>query len=266
MMNLKNVIIEDNIRAGPACYKLGLDAGYDIHTVFPGQFVMVQVPGQLEPLLRRPFSIYNVFGDDPNKQRVEVLYKVVGKGTEILSHMKKGEALNLLGPLGNGFAIPNHEDLVYVVAGGIGIAPMYFLMSDLLKKGWDQKNIVIFYGARTESEIELLTDFEKKHVDIKITTDDGTFGHKGFITERLESHLKKTPPDVMYACGPIPMLKAVALLADTYRVSCQVSLETTMACGMGACLGCAVKNSLNPDKYAHVCVDGPVFDLKSFRF
>ena len=265
-MHMKNVTIQYNTLVGPSCYKLGLDAGYDIQAVAPGQFVMIQISDQLEQLLRRPFSIYNISGEDPHNQNIEILYKVVGKGTASLSQMKQGKALNLLGPLGNGFDIPDREGRVYVVAGGIGLAPLYFLVSAFLKKGWDPKNIGLFYGAKTESELALLADFEKMPVPPNVSTDDGTHGQKGVITELVARYLKSTLPQVMYACGPVPMLKSVAALANTYGVSCQISLETTMACGMGACLGCAVENSLSPDKYAHVCVDGPVFDLKRFQF
>ena len=265
-MNMKDSKVLYNIPVGPSCYKLGLEAGYEARTVFPGQFVMIQVSGQPEPLLRRPFSIYNAFGKEPGHQNIEVLYKVVGKGTEKLSQVNKGAEINILGPLGKGFAIPEKPGRTCLVAGGIGIAPLYFLVSRLLKNGWVGKDITLFFGAQSKPEMALIADFENLPINVQLTTDDGSFGQKGFVTDLLEIHLKQASPDVMYACGPMPMLKTVASLAGTCEISCQVSLETVMACGMGACLGCAVKNSRNTDKYAHVCVDGPVFDLKDFQF
>jgi dihydroorotate dehydrogenase electron transfer subunit len=154
--------------------------------------------------------------------------------------------------------------LEYLVAGGIGIAPLCFLARHLLQNGVE--NITVFFGGRSAPDVVLTADFKSLPVDLQVTTDDGSFGQKGFITEILQTHVVRKPPEMIYACGPTAMLQAVAKIAGQHKIACQVSLEATMACGMGACLGCAVKNSRVPDKYAHVCIDGPVFDLNTFGF
>lgn len=227
------------------------------HKAVPGQFVMVRTGKELDPLLRRPFSIHRL-GDNGSLQ---ILFKVVGKGTRLLSSMTKGQHLDVVGPLGKGFTIGEGEKCI--VGGGMGIAPLLFLAQGLLKKNTPD-NIKIMLGARTKSEVEMLkNDFTKLGLSVQVATDDGSYGHHGFVTDFLLQEFDQKGNDVnVLSCGPHPMLKKVATMCSEHNVDCQVSLETMMACGISACLGCAIKKSraTNELSYFHVCKDGPVFN------
>ena len=218
----------------------------------PGQFVMLRVSDGLDPLLRRPFGIYKVMAADAG---VELLYQVVGKGTRILSMKRPGESLGLLGPLGNGFPVPATGAKVVMVAGGMGIVPLYPFARDM-------KGGVLLYGTRGSIEASVAGDFKQLDCKVKHATEDGSIGVKGYVTALLKAEL--TTDAVVYACGPAPMLKAVAAMAASAGVRCYVSLERSMACGIGVCLGCAVKGRPHADAgnklYKMVCSDGPVFD------
>ena len=222
----------------------------------PGQFVMIRVGTNTDPLLRRPFSICGTRGDD----LFLILYKIVGKGTAIMSNAVKGEKLSVVGPLGRGFEPPEPGRKTLFVSGGIGVAPLVFL-------GQAAKNNVLFMaGYRSADEIVPMEQVGLNLTDISIATDDGTAGHPGFVTELLKTHLTGFAEDhpKIFACGPLPMLKQVAALTIERDIPCQVSLEANMACGLGACQGCAVRTSKDSNKiYYHVCRDGPVFDVNT---
>jgi dihydroorotate dehydrogenase electron transfer subunit len=222
----------------------------------PGQFVMMQVRSGIDPLLRRPFSIMGVNGDV-----VLILYRVVGRGTAILSEKKPGDSLRVLGPLGRGFVPPQEGVRPILVAGGMGIAPLIFLSLNLARK--DQQ-FLAGYGISTE--VVPLDQLGIVGLSPAIATEDGSIGHHGRVTGLLESLLStsKEIPSAIFTCGPLPMLKAVSRMALGRNISCQVSLESNMACGVGACQGCAVKKAPGFSKpYAHVCQDGPVFDAET---
>jgi len=220
-----------------------------------GQFVMMQVRPGIDPLLRRPFSICGV-----NRDVLLILYRVVGRGTAILSEKKTGESLSVLGPLGKGFEPPGESVRPVLVAGGMGIAPLIFLSLTLTRK--DQQFLA---GYGRSSEIVSLDQLGIVGLSPAIATEDGSQGHHGRVTDLLESVLSvKEKPSIIFTCGPLLMLKAVARIALDQNIPCRVSLESHMACGVGACQGCAVKNSPDVGKpYAHVCQDGPVFDAKT---
>ena len=212
-------------------------------------------PG-IDPLLRRPFSICGVNGDV-----VLILYRVVGRGTAILSGKKTGDHLSVLGPLGNGFEPPGKTDRPVLVAGGMGIAPLIFLSLELARK--DQ---CFLAGYGVSSEVVSLDQLGIVGLSPTIATEDGSEGHHGRVTKLLESVLAtmKEKDAIIFTCGPQPMLKAVSQIALVQNIPCQVSLESNMACGLGACQGCAVKNVPGAAKpYAHVCQNGPVFEAKS---
>lgn len=218
----------------------------------PGQFVMVQTSASLDPLLRRPFSIHQVGRDGT----VQILFKALGKGTARLARQQPGTFISLLGPLGNGFSGPASAPAC-LVGGGLGIAPLLFLASRFQQQGI---NPSVILGARTSAELlPLLADFHNLGLTVQTTTDDGSLGVRGFVTDILKNipDPVHSPPPVVYACGPKPMMAAVFVLCQRQKFPCQVSLETTMACGFGACLGCAVP--VQRGGYAHVCTDGPVF-------
>jgi dihydroorotate dehydrogenase electron transfer subunit len=221
------------------------------HAAKPGQFVMIRVGSGLDPFLRRPFSISGVAED-----RFHVLYRVVGKGTGLMTSLRDGERLWALGPLGKGFAAPEKSMHPLAVGGGIGIAPMVFLC-----QFFRDRKVTLVTGFRSAKDIISPQRITGENTDFLTATDDGTKGHHGPVTDLLEELIRKKPPEVaVYACGPKPMLRRVAETALALKIPCQVSLEAHMACGLGACQGCAVKGSARTGRtYFHVCKEGPVF-------
>ena len=221
----------------------------------PGQFVMVGVGAANDPLLRRPFSINSV---DKGGQ-IRLLFKVVGRGTRILSQTREGDLLPLLGPLGTGFAI-DPDKQACLVGGGMGIAPMRFL-AEYLQNCQDRTVMdTVILGGRNRDELEpLVGDFDGLDMTVLMVTDDGSFGDQGLVTDIL-GPLKLGSDTIVYSCGPKPMLYAVYQCSQKKGLSCQVSIESVMACGMGACLGCSVPAFAGG--YLHVCTDGPVFDAE----
>jgi dihydroorotate dehydrogenase electron transfer subunit len=254
-----------NKQVGNEYYKIGLTSHRGYSDAKPGQFVMVHFPGRMAPFLPRPFSIHRIITTQGRTEGIELLYKVVGKGTKLLSGHRKGDMLNILGPLGNGFIFSNHYKRIFIVAGGIGVAPMLFLAIYLQKKGKDPSECMVFLGGRTKDDLLCSDDFLRMGMKIHITTDDGSAGDRCFITHPLEKTIKKYRPDIIYACGPLDMLKCVAGISEKHTVPCQVSIETIMACGMGACLGCAVEGKAASVNYMHACLDGPVFDVSRIK-
>jgi dihydroorotate dehydrogenase electron transfer subunit len=221
----------------------------------PGQFVMARINDGIDPCLRRPFSISGT----EQEGVVRILYKVVGNGTVILSNKRAGEELSVLGPLGKGFDTLARAEHIFIVAGGIGIAPMLFLSQSV-----DKNAVTFLAGFRQSDEIidPALIDINQ---DIIITTDDGSKGYHGRVTDLLIQELEKHRSNAIgiYACGPLPMLKALNAISKKYNIPCKVSMETFMACGIGACQGCVVRAKSAGDKvsYHHVCKEGPVFNI-----
>ncbi|MEN8134851.1 MAG: dihydroorotate dehydrogenase electron transfer subunit [Thermodesulfobacteriota bacterium] len=242
-------------------YRLTMLAPAIAEGASPGQFVMVKANKDFgSPLLRRPFSIHRAMENG----RIEILFKTIGKGTAFLATRQSGDILSLVGPLGRGFTLPSQPANICIVGGGMGIAPLFYLTKQLLRSNIDHQAIKVFLGAATASEIAVLeNDFASLGVTVKIATDDGSTGHHGLVTELLSDNLDQTENWQIYSCGPHPMMKAIASYCLARKWSCQVSLETLMACGISACLGCAIRGSaqgLESSKpYLHVCKDGPVF-------
>ena len=254
-----------NRSIGPGYYRIGLTCHHRYKFAKPGQFIMLRFPGQITPFLRRPYSIHQIIYENDRVVGIELLYKVVGEGTEKLSGCRVDDGLDILGPLGNGFTFPSHYKTVYLVAGGIGVAPMVFLASYLKAEGADIDKIQTFLGGRSKDDLLCKDAFLDIGIKIQVTTDDGSEGDRCYITHPLEMTSKKDRPDIIYACGPLDMLKCVVGIAEKYHVPCQVSVETMMACGMGACLGCAVEQKGPEKAYLHACVDGPVFDITAIN-
>ena len=259
-------IVLTNKKIASSYFKIALALPQEFEAASPGQFVMVRIPGDGDTILRRPFSIHRLIMENGIFIGIEILYKVVGKGTSALAKILPRDQIDTLGPLGKGFVLPEQINNGFLVAGGIGIAPLICLVADMKKKGLDMGHLTLFLGAASRNDLLCIEEVQKSEIRLYITTDDGTCGEKGRVTGPLEKALLETPPDILFSCGPLVMLKHVAALAQRHKISCQISLESMMACGMGACLGCAVKNSYHPEKYDHVCVDGPVFDLNRFCF
>ncbi len=246
-----------NQALGPALFLMGLRAPEIAEMSHPGQFVMIRVGLSGDPLLRRPFAICAV----RDKGRLFILYQVVGRGTSMLSRVRSGDRLSVVGPLGRGFVFPEKREAAVLAAGGMGIAPLFFLAERL--DDWPQRFLAGFRSAGEAVPLDRLTAIGGPFPDIRVSTDDGSIGHYGFVTDMLRAAIHEIPEAgaVVYACGPVPMMKEAARLAKEKGMPCQVSLETVMACGLGLCQGCAVKASKKADgkAYLRVCVEGPVF-------
>jgi dihydroorotate dehydrogenase electron transfer subunit len=259
-MQQETVKIKCNDPLSPSYYRMAVACSPAFEAAVPGQFVMVQPAGQAAPLLRRPFSIHRLIRRDSAVIGMEILYRVVGKATQRLSECRKGDDLALLGPLGRGFRIPAGSRRLFIVAGGIGVAPMLFLAETLNASGLDPAACLVFLGGRTRQDLLCKSEFRQLGMPLFLTTDDGSAGDMCLVTTALEDAIRDRPPELICACGPHGMLSCVAGLAETHRIACQVSVETVMACGMGACLGCAIEPRQAKEKYLHACLDGPVFD------
>jgi dihydroorotate dehydrogenase electron transfer subunit len=236
-------------------YRLTLDCPNIAGCAKPGQFVMIRTGVGKDPLLRRPFSIHQTNADG----KIQIYFKVVGRGTDILAHVKKGEILSVFGPLGKGYRLDKTSPSV-IVGGGLGIAPLLFLVKENCRLKKDCSEDLLILGAREKIEIEpLLDDFRQFGLSILTATDDGSLGHHGFVIEVMES-IKLPAGCTVYSCGPEPMMAGVSELCTSMGIPCQVSVESVMACGMGACLGCSrpAKNGT----YTHVCLNGPVYDAE----
>ena len=254
-----------NKELGGGYYKIGLACRLGMRRLKPGQFIMLRISNGVDPLLRRPFSIHNPIETDGRVTGIEILYKVVGKGTRLLAGVSSGDRLDLLGPLGSAFLLPEGVRRIFIVAGGIGVAPMVFLATHLLGRGIASGDMTVFVGGRTKDDLLCLEEFERLGIVIRTSTDDGSAGDQCLVTLPVELALDSRHPDVIYACGPLEMLKCVSGIAESRGIPCQVSIESNMACGMGACLGCAVPIKDTPGEYVHACLDGPVFDLQQIQ-
>ena len=255
----KRVPILHHVQVGPDYFKMGLAFEELAQMARPGQFVMVKPDDRRIPLLRRPFSIHNRLVTKGQVHGFELLYKVVGQGTKAMSEMKAGAVLDVLGPLGNGFSCPDDSHNVFLVAGGIGVAPLYYLALFLHENRAVRSTV--FLGGCSAVDILCKEAFESMGAKVRITTEDCSLGEDGLVTSLVQEALEVDgKPDMIYACGPQGMLNAVGVMAAAHNVVCQVSLETVMACGFGVCLGCAVEKADSSGGYFHVCTDGPVFD------
>lgn len=252
MLQIKAEITENTELFAKTYYQLSLKTGEISRLAKAGQFVHLRVNQKTVPLLRRPFSIHSV-----GEENLQILYKVIGKGTEILAQRKKGELLDIIGPSGNGYKLPEGKIKVVLVAGGIGVASLYFLAEELTRRSLP---FVVLIGGKSREDILCQDKFKKLNVDVVVSTEDGTSGRKGLVTDLLQELLPapRSPlPIVVYACGPMEMLKETAKIAGKYAVPCYLSLEKIIACGVGACQGCVINTK---DGYQRVCKDGPVFD------
>lgn len=214
----------------------------------PGQFVHIQVPGHT---LRRPISICSA---NPKDGTFRIIFQVKGEGTETLSEMFPGQFLSILAPLGNGFTIDKAYGKVLVIGGGIGVPPLLYAAQ------CSEGSVSAILGFRNRDLVILEKDFRDTGADVKIATDDGSYGYHGLVTDLMN----KENPDIIYACGPKQMLKAVAAQAQKRNILCEISLEQRMACGIGACLGCScrLRDDAGNEYMGQVCSLGPVFDSR----
>ncbi len=265
-MIAQDATVRWNQTAAPGYYRMGLSCRVGFEAAKPGQFVMVRVGKTGTPLLRRPFSLLGLIRENADVSGIEILYKVVGKGTAWLSRCRPGERLSVIGPLGNAFVVPDSCRQLILVAGGVGVPPIRFLAQSLLARPDGLGRCVVFIGGRSRDDLVCINEFDLPGFLLDVSTDDGSQGHPGVVTRSLERTLDSGPVDLICACGPPGMLKAVADIALQRRIDCQVSIEAMMACGMGACLGCAVATTDADGRYRHVCMDGPVFDVRQLNW
>lgn len=250
---LEKIKLKENI------YHFKVEAPQIVNIAKPGHFIEIRVSNNTEPFLRRPISIHNL---DKEKGILEFIFQVKGKGTKILSEKNIGETIDIIGPLGSGTFKYDKFQNIAVIGGGIGVFPLYEL-AKLAKN--DNKNVNIYLGFRSKDFVLLEDEFKSVSDKFIFTTDDGSYGEKGFAINFLEKDIEEGKVDSIYACGPTPMLKAVRKLAIEKDIPCQISLEERMGCGLGVCLGCAVKTAKSPNEapeYWHVCKGGPVFEAK----
>jgi dihydroorotate dehydrogenase electron transfer subunit len=236
----------------------------------PGQFVMLKISGSAPSLLRRPFSVYKSYPinhpEATKKGHLFILYKTVGRGTRMMTTLTKGQKVNLIGPLGNGFALPPLPSSAHciLIGGGVGIASLYPLAEAL--RG---TRCFVFIGGKTQNDILGVEDFRKLDSIIFTATEDGSLGFRGTVVGLFLSQAKKFTGNQkyhVYACGPAPMLKALARTVTPKKFICQVSLEARMGCGFGACWGCVVKTKHPKTPYQRVCQEGPVFRLEDIAW
>ncbi len=220
----------------------------------PGQFVMVKVSAEPFPLLRRPLSIH-----DGDTDGFSLFFQIAGLGTGILAAKKPGETLDVMGPIGKGFSVSKavRGKKAFLVGGGRGIAPLYFLARELAARG---AVVRVFYGGRCSVDIPLMKRFETAGHPAACSTDDGSFGFKGFVTGLLEDVLDRDRPDLIFACGPDLMMKVIAERALAMGIPAEFSLESTMGCGIGACWGCVHRiRGAGGESWTKICEEGPVF-------
>lgn len=237
----------------PTVIALHMRSSYITSTIQPGQFVNIKVQSGTYPLLRRPFSVAY-----KEQDVFTVIFDVVGEGTRILSEKKPGETIDVLGPLGQPFALPPIDGTAVLVAGGLGMAPMPLLTQTLIKTGIS--NIVTFLGARSS---DYIVDYNLRNVHY--ATDDNSRGFHGTVVSLLDRWLDNNTgvPVHVFSCGPNPMLRALQEMLAARSISGQVSLECMMACGIGICQGCPVETVNSTQNYRLVCKEGPVFDIHS---
>ena len=260
-----SAMVLSNSEVSPGYRRLRLTAPPEFAAARAGQFVMVRVGSGIDPLLRRPFGIFDLSTHAPAHAGAiaqpcfEILYHVVGKGTAMLATLHETDQLNILGPLGSGFDQGTAGWEKLIVGGGVGLAPLHLLARELVK----DSPVRLFAGGRTRDDILCITEFERLGVECYVATEDGSLGRCGLVTEALVSSLDQLSGEAeIFACGPQPMLKAVAAIAAQRGLVCQVSLEGYMACGVGACLGCVTPghhHSPETPDYRCVCSEGPVF-------
>jgi len=242
-----------NRPAGRGYYRLVLQAPALAAAAAPGHFVMLRVSENLDPLLARPFGISAII----SKRYIELYYRVVGRGTTLLSTVEPGQTLTVLGPLGNGFPAPERSSTPLLVAGGSGFPPLLYFATHYGKQSH------LFVGSRDKECLPpaaVMKDLRSRTKAIHYATEDGSRGVCGFVTDTLAKYLIRPAAGgapVIYACGPNAMLAAVSRLAAEHSVPCYVSMEERMACGLGVCMGCSV--SMKAGGYKRVCKEGPVF-------
>lgn len=273
------VSVIEQIQLARDTFRLRLECPEMARLVVPGQFFMIRSPDRTNPLLARPFALYDTYLSRTGEVAgMDVVYLVIGKMTRLMSTWKSGDHAEVWGPLGNGLPAPSANHLL-LVAGGIGQSPFLAVAREARqfrrygqpprKLEQPPRAITFCYGVRSAEFLAGLDDFASTGIDIQLATDNGTHGHRGFVTDLVAMSLKSAnPPGAIFCCGPEPMMHAVARLAMKHHVPCWLSLETAMACGFGACFSCVTRVRLEDGEwdYRRVCVEGPIFSAQQLAF
>ncbi len=248
----EDVVILENKKVNGKYFKLVFRSQNLSRNIRPGQFLHVRINQGQDPFLRRPFSYFRV---SPGK--VEVLYEVLGRGTSILSGKKKGDVLKVMGPLGNAFSEKIGKKKRILVAGGVGVPPLVFLAEQY-------PTAYLLIGTKSNAEIMPKSELKKVRAKVLCSTEDGSYGTAGRVTLLLEKILRGQHPEEFFiqTCGPKPMMKAVIAIAAKYGIAGEASWDESMACGVGACLGCMVKTRAGLKR---ACADGPVFKFEDLE-
>ncbi len=273
----QRVSVIENVRLARDTFRVRFECPQMARRIVPGQFLMMRLAGCDDPLLGRPLALYDtVVAADGAPVAIDVVYLVLGRMTRRLAELRPGQSLDVWGPLGNGFAPASTEHLL-MVAGGIGQTPFMALAREYLglrsygepaRKVTPAARVTLCYGARTKDYLAGVDDFAALGVNVLTSTDDGTCGHHGLVTEIAQRVLLEAPAARVVCCGPEPMMAATAELARRSGVACQVSLETPMACGIGICFSCVarVRDDGGGWDYRRTCVEGPVFDAAAIEW
>ncbi len=273
----ERVRIVENVRLARDTYRVRFECPQLARRIVPGQFVMLRIAGCNDPLLGRPLALYDTVLDDRGAAiGIDVVYLVLGKMTGRLARMVPGQELEVWGPLGNGFS-PQPAQHLIMVAGGIGQTPFPALAREQLGKRVygdpprtvePVERVTLCYGARTADYLAGVADFRELGVRVQVSTDDGSAGHHGLVTELLAGELADKSGARIVCCGPEPMMAAVARIAVEQGVPCQVSLETPMACGIGICFSCVakVRDADGNWDYRRTCVEGPILDAEKIEW
>jgi dihydroorotate dehydrogenase electron transfer subunit len=244
-------------------YQITLQAPAIAQSAKPGQFVQVLYDNSYNPFTRRPFSVYTA---DPSAGTISIVYLARGIFTQGLRGKRAGELVSLVGPLGNWFQPASPSTLHILVAGGVGAPPLYFF-AETLHRSLPPHPVLVINGARTAGMLTANREFAALGVPLQITTNDGSLGRRGIVTDALRPALESlSGPAQVYTCGPTPMMRAVAEMSESFGVPCHVSLETVMPCGVGVCMGCVVRivDETSESGFQHLrsCWEGPVFDSR----
>lgn len=255
MASLTKGLVIENRQVSRDMFEMELIVADMVELCNPGQFVNIKIGDGPAPLLRRPLSLFDV---DKHRGSIAFLYKVLGHGTELLSRVRPKDYLDVMGPLGRGFTLTDIPGNALLVGGGVGIAPLIYLARELKESKF---NVTVLHGVENIGQLVVLDKLRQMKIEFMPATMDGSAGFKGFVTDLLKEKIEPAEFDCIYTCGPELMMAAVAEYALKHRIWGQVSLEEHMACGVGACLGCARKLKDSDEHYVKVCKDGPVFNI-----
>lgn len=272
----RTVTVLENVAVARETFRIRLDDSEMARSILPGQFLMIRGSRGSDPLMGRPFAVYDVARDaSGTPTAVDVVYLVIGRGTATLAALRPGDQVTVWGPLGHGFGPPPEGPVIFV-AGGIGQTPFLALgkwwlghsafgPADTATPNTTSRYVAaatLLYGVRTAALAAGVEDFERAGIAVELATDDGTAGHHGFVTQLLERRLERGErPAKVIGCGPPPMLAALSRLVARYEVPCDLSLENHMACGFGACFSCVapIRQPDGSTDLRRVCVEGPIF-------